>query len=358
MGTNKKTFGTRTQFPTFGTSLGSKVGINLDYINPSLHSFVANEVLQLVETPSIEPEIKFSAFSNLSYVFKVFQNNSSCFAVINNLFTDYMVPVSLETSLSARNLAKKLLTTSSAFALEPCSQSLEFEPVSLDFSPTKELFTACYSNMIYSDINTNLKSVRNLADVDISGKCDVKEHPIMLVNSKQGSLITPVKILPVIFRNFNRNINPALESSEPNLIKAESECSLVKGKGHNILENWFGAFVSLNRFKCLRSYTIGVYDELGRDIKLGSCFVITKMVKVISVVSLSFKAFVSYIRNGFGVFLHSIKKKFIHRNFKFDSCYGLHIKGNIFKVYKCFVLEVKRQFLSTLKCGVSLPKII
>ena len=354
MGTNKKTFGTRTNLSAFGTGLGSKIRINLDYINPSLHSFVADKVLQLVETPAIQPEIKFSALSDLPYVFEVFQNNSSCLAVINNLFTDNMIPICFETSLPTRNLAKKFLTGTGAFALEPCSQSLEFEPVSLDFSPTKELFTACYSNMIYSDINTSLKSVRNLADVNISGKCNVKEHPVMLVNSKQSSLITPVKILPIVFRNINRNINPAIDSCEPDLIKFKGKCSLVKGKGHNVLENWLGAFVSINRFKCLRSYTIGVYDELGREIKLSSCFVIAKVVKVISVVSFGFKAFVGYIGNSFGVLLHSAKKQFIHRNFKFDSCYGLHIQSNNFNLYKCFVFGgEKLRFLPPLKEWVS-----
>jgi len=332
MGTNKKTFGTRTNLSTLGTGR-----VNLDYINPSLHSFVADKVLQLVKAPSIEPEIKLSSFPDFSYVFKVFQNNSSCLAVINNLFTDNVVPICFETSLPARNLTKKFLTGTGAFALEPCSQSFEFEPVSLDFSPAKELFTACYSNSIYSDINTNLKSVRNLADVDISGKCDIKEHSVMLVNSKQSSLPRPVKIFPVVFRNLNRNINPAIDSCKPDLIKLKGKRSLVKGKGNNILENWLGALVSLNRFKSLGSYTIGVYDKLGRQVKLGSCLVITKMVEVIPVISLGFKAFIGYISNSLGILLHSFKKQFIHRNFQFDGDYGLHIQSNIFRVYKYFV---------------------
>jgi len=38
-----------------------------------------------------------------------------------------------------------------------------------DLISTKELPIASYSNLVYSDINTNLKSVRNLVDVNISG---------------------------------------------------------------------------------------------------------------------------------------------------------------------------------------------
>src|SRR3989344_3614130 len=139
MGTNKKTFGTRTKLSTFGTGLASTEWSNLNYSNPSLHRFVSYEVLQLIETPAIKPEVKSSTFSCVPYSFDVFQHNSSSVAVINYCFADYMVPISFETSLSARNLLQEFLARTSAFALEPCSQSLEFESISLNFSSTKEL---------------------------------------------------------------------------------------------------------------------------------------------------------------------------------------------------------------------------
>jgi len=89
--------------------------------------------MQLIETPTIQPEINSSAYVHLSYALKVFQHDSSCITVTNYRFTDNMVPISLETFLPARNLFEQLLARPSAFALEPCSQSFEFKPVSQDY---------------------------------------------------------------------------------------------------------------------------------------------------------------------------------------------------------------------------------
>jgi len=336
MRTNKKTFGTRTQLSTLGTGLGSEIRTDFNSLYSIPQGFVSNELLELVERPTINPKVKSFAFINISYTFEVLQNNSSCFAVINNLFTDNMVPISLETFLLSRNLFEKFLATSSAFALEPCSQSLEFEHVSFDFSPAKELPIACYSNMVYSDINTNLKSVRNLVDVDISGKCDVKKHSIMFVNSNNHSLVTPVEILPIVFRNFNWDINSTIDSCEPNLIKFESKYFLVKIKRHVFFKKWLTAFSVFNRLQSLRSNTISIYNELGRKIEFVPTFIITKMMKLVFITNIRFKTFISNVRYNFGILLHSFKKQFICRYFKFNSYYGLHIDKNVEQVFKCF----------------------
>ena len=245
-----------------------------------------------------------------------------------------MVPVSLETSLPARNFAKKLLSTSSAFALEPCSQSLEFDTVALNLATAKELPIACYGNMVYSDINTNLKSVRNLVDVNVSGKCNVKEHSIVLINSNFHSLITQIKVLPIIFRNFDRDINSTFDCCYSNFIRTKGKCSLVKVKGHIFFKDWIRTFVSLNTFKSLRSNTIGVYDELRGKLELVSSFIITKMVKLVSVINIRFKAFISNIRDSLRVLLHSIEKQFVHRDSNLYSDNRLHIGCKLEQVFK------------------------
>ena len=326
MVTNKISFGTYTKFSTMRTDLASVEWINFDNINPLLHSFVADEVLQLVETPSIQPEVEFSSLPCLSYIFEVFQYNSSSVTICNNLFADNMVPMPNETSLFARNPFQEFLTTSSAFALEPCSQFLEFESISFNFSSTKELPIACYSNMVYSDINTNLKSVRSLVDVNVSRKCDMQEHPIIFINSEQSSLVIPIKILPIIFRNFNRNTNPSINGCKPNFIKTKGECPLIKIQRHTFFKDGLRAFSGFDAFKSLRSYSVGVYDKLRRQFELISCFVITKMVKLVSIINARSKSFISNIRDSFGVLLHSVKKQIIERYFDFDCCYRLHNK--------------------------------
>ena len=79
MGTNKKTFGTRTDKTTGRAGLGSHIGIDLDNFNALSDCFIANKVLQLVETPSIKPEVHPLAEPLLSYKAVVFTwINSAC----------------------------------------------------------------------------------------------------------------------------------------------------------------------------------------------------------------------------------------------------------------------------------------
>ena len=360
MGTNKKTFGTRTNLAAQVMPLGCEIGISFNYFNSSLQSLIPNKAMQLIETPSAQPEVEPFSLLLFSYAFKVFQNDSSSVAIANNLFADYMVPVSLETPLPARNLLQEFLAGTSAFALEPCSQSLEFEPVRFNFATAKELPIACYSNMVYSDINTK-KSVRISWNADVSGKCNMQEHSVVLVNSKQSSLITPIKILPIVFRNFNRNVNPTIDCCESDFIKTKSKCSLIKSKGHTFLKSWLRTLVSLDRFKSLRSYSIGVYDKLRGQVKAFSGIIIAEMVKLVSVIDIGLKSLISYVLDSFRVLLHSLKQKIIFRNFQLNGCNGFH--GNLkdklpYMPYGQMSSPVQNggwQFLPRLKSWVSLP---
>ena len=360
MGTNKISFGTGTELPAVGTYFGSQIRIDSNHTYPSSQSFVLNKVLQLEETPSIQPKVEPLAFFCFSYSFEVFHNNSPCVAVINNLFADNMIPVSLETSLSARNLFEKLLGGTSAFALEPCSQSLEFEAVSFNLLTAKKLPVACHGNMIYSDINTNLKSVRNLADVDISGKSDVDKHPAFFVEDDFSSLAVPIQILPVVFWNCDWNFDSAFGCCELNFIEAESECPLVEVKRHNFFEDGFAPLIGFNAFKRLGSNTIGIYNKLRGQVEFASCFMVAKMMKLVPVLDVSFEAFVGNVRNRFGVFFHHAKKSFVEIYSDFDGSSRLHknkVSHQIYKSYsgRCPVKQGGWQFLPCLKTGVSLP---
>lgn len=357
MSTNKKTFGTRTQLSAIRTSLRGMVRANLNHFNSHSICFIGNKVLELVETPTIQPEVKSFASASFSYTFKVLQNNSSSVTICNNLFTDYMIPMPFETSLPARNCFQPLLGRTSAFALESCSQSFEFESICFNFSPAKELYVASYSNMVYSDINTNLKSVRNLVDVDISGKCDVQKHSLLLVSNEQSSLIIPVEVFPIVFRNIKWNFNPSFNCCEFDSIKQKSRVSLVKGKRHNIFEGRFRTFVSLNRLKSLRSYPISIYHKLRWQIKEFSRIIIAQMVKLISILNIGSKTFVSNVRDCFRILIHSFEKQYVHRNLNFDSCNRLHNLDKFQEIYKFYgqMSSGGWQFLPTLKSRVSLP---
>ena len=354
MGTTKETFGTSTNLSAFGTSLASQIGINLDNSDSFLHCFVGDEVLQLSKTPSTQPEVEPLSLPNFPYVLEVLDNNSSCIAVIDYLFADYMVPVSLETSLPARNLLEQFLGRAGAFALEPCSQSLEFNPVLLDFSSTEELPIGSYSNVIYSEVNAQMKSVRNGLDVNLSGKCDVQEHTAF-VESEPCSLVVPVKVFPIVLWDFQGNLNSTIRGCELDSVKQELGASLVEVQRHTFLKGRFSTFASLDAFECLRSYAVSINDELCWEIEFLSDIIITEMMKFVSVGDVSFNSFVSDKGDSFGVLHHHAEKSFIALNFELDSSYGLHRMDNVVLIYKLDDEVTSGSFLPQINLWVSRP---
>jgi len=320
---SEKSFGTGTEFFAAGALLGSKVRADFDYFYPISFCFVGDELLQLAEAPSMEPEVKPLSFSGFSYSFKVFQDDCSCIAVFHDLFADYVVPVSFETFFSAANLLEKFCCRAGAFALELCSQSLEFEPVIFDFVSSEELFVAGYSYVIDSHINSEF-SIIGVFYPDFFRKRDVEEHSAFLIENKQSGLVRPVKVLGVVIRDLNRNINSAVNSCKPDILFRKSEGSFVKSKRQMLLKNRLRAFISPDRLKGLRSDSVSVYDELRRQAKKLSGFIITQVMKVIPSVSFSFKSFISNVRNSFAVLFHSIKKRLVSGNFQLNSNTGFH----------------------------------
>lgn len=337
MGTSKKTTGTGTKRTASAASLRSQIGVDFDYVDACLQSFVFDEVMQLEEAPAMKPEINSSAFFHLPDSFQIFQDNSSCITVVHNLFADYMVPVSLETSLSARNLLQEFLSGAGAFALEPCSQSLEFESVLFDFTSTKELLTACHSDVVYSDVNTNMKSVRNLADVDISGKRDMEKHPVLLVTDDSDGLSVPVEILPIILWNFDWHSNSSFAGSELYLFKTKFESSCIEVKRHELLEGWLD--FQFSGLEGLGSNPVCIDDELGWQLESLPYITVAEMVELESVVDLGSKSSVSNVADSFAVLLHHIDEQGIARNLQFDCGYRLHNHKKTQIVYKPCVCE-------------------
>ena len=214
MGTDKKTFGTGTEFSAVRTDLACVEWTDFDNIDSFSFSFVFDEVLQLKETPAIQPEVESLSFSHLSYPFKVFQYNSSGIATIDNLFAYVMVYPSLEPLLSARNLFKKLSGATSAFGLKFGSQSFEFEPVSLDLFSAEELPIARYSNMVYADINAKNSILDIRFGIDIFGKCEQEETSAFFVYSQKAFNYIPSEIFFVAVRNCEWYLDSAFDSCQ------------------------------------------------------------------------------------------------------------------------------------------------
>src|SRR3989344_6733740 len=108
MGTNKKSFGTRTKISTSGTELRSMEWIGFNYFNPLSDCFILDKILQLEETPIMQPVAHSFTLSQFSNPFKVLYNNGMSIKVIHYLLTDVMIAPSHKPFFSSRNLLEKL----------------------------------------------------------------------------------------------------------------------------------------------------------------------------------------------------------------------------------------------------------
>lgn len=333
-------------------------GVNIDYSASLELCLVVDESLQLIEAPVVEPVSLFLADSTSPYTFYVFHSNCvSNIAFGDYCLADFVVALLDEAFLPSRNLLQEPSGTSCAFALQPSPQISVSGLYELDSIGVEELPVGCNCNIVYSDIHP-MKSVRIRWDGNVSGKRYVQEHPVSLfVVDELGSLVSPVEIFPVVSWDCDWDVNPTFRSCEPDLFRTECKCPSVKVQRHIFLKDRFTSFVGLDGFKCLGSYSYGIYNELGRKFELASHLVVGEMMQFVSVSYITFETLTGDVFNSFGILLHSSEKQFILRDFQFNGHDGFHTDKEynlVNKPYGCVCLvEVKGN--SPLTDGVSLP---
>ena len=139
--------------PTFGAGLGCISGSNEFHGNAKFFSLVEKELFQLVECPIGEEPILFSSVPCFSDTFKIFQDDNSILScAIYQTPADNMVAVSHKTLLLSPDYRQMSCGGTSAFALQPASQSDVF--------------------------SFDRKSVRAIYDPTIGGSYDIVNTPI------------------------------------------------------------------------------------------------------------------------------------------------------------------------------------
>ena len=208
MGTNKKTFGTRARISTLRASLGCMERINFNYFNPFSDCFILDKILQLEETPIMQPVVHSFTLSQFSNPFKVLYNNRMSIKVIHDLLTDVMIAPSHKPFFSSRNLLEKLSAGTSAFTLKLGSQSFEFEFCSFDAIGAEKLLVRSNSNIIYSDINAknSVLEVRAFS-IDIFGECEHEKASAFFINSQKAFINLPSEVFFVTIWDSERNFD-------------------------------------------------------------------------------------------------------------------------------------------------------
>jgi len=316
-----------TNFLTIGTGLASHVWVDENNFFPLNFSFVFDEVLQLVEAPAMKPSIESLTFFNLSYSFKILQNN--CIGRRYNLLTDFVICPSHVTFLPTGDFSKQSLSGLCAFSLKFFPQILKLD--NFGFVTSEDLAVGSDSKVVYSEINTHCRTT-NIVGIDLSRERDIDKH-LIFYDTKVSSLVVPIQILPIINWNINRNNNSFIKSGKTNFIRKKCKCSPIKSYRNLFEDNFFFAgFVSF------KSFGNSINNKLGFEIKLLSEFVINQIMEFKLMSTFMFKSFVSRILTSQFITFKKFKKLRFLRNFQLDSSSTFHkIKEIrvIFKSYEC-----------------------
>ncbi len=323
MYTNKTIKIPRTYFKAITTSLGSHVGIYKVNSLSFSFSFIFDEALQLIETPTIKQSIKSFSYiivPTFSYPFKILQNYY--IIIFDNSLTYIMVNPTHITFLSSRDRFKLSSGRLCAFGLEFSPQVNMLHDSG--FVSFENLAIRTDSKVIYPDINTNnpVATTRSWS-VDVSGKSDMKEHPSFFILDKFKRLVSPIKILPIVFGDVYRNVHPLSrsKSSQSNLLKRESEKVSIK-------TNWtifYHRFLfKVSRFKISRSLTNCFNSKISSEIEMLTNLFVNKMMKFESIAYFSFKTFVNSILNSQKESIVHIKQFLIMLNFQLYSSDSFH----------------------------------
>jgi len=228
MRTHKTTFGTRTKLTTPVADLGGIVRFNSNNFNSSSFSFVLDEILQLKETPIVNPIIHNSPSILFPDTFEVLHYNLVSFESRNNTLTNVMINPSHITSFTPTNLPKKTISRPCAFSLKFTSQIFKLPFNLLDFSRVVEPAVRTDSEVIYSEVNTQNNVLRTnvlLSGINLFRESEQEETSTFFIHPKQTLLDIPIEIFFVTIWDSELELLPTLEQPQNENISFEISTS-------------------------------------------------------------------------------------------------------------------------------------
>ena len=340
----------RVHRSTLATPLTSVLGFNVDNLDSFSECLVFNKLSELIEAPRVQPLPMFTPFAS-SDMFNVLQYNSiSTVELLNNGFAGNVVDISLKPFLSARQFFKMSLGRFCAFGLKNSPQL--FIPFHRSFHFVgEELFFGCNRYRVNSDINTNSISVatKSAVSLDIFRDGNMQKHPMFTIIDKVSRINIPLKILSVIFSNFDRYLYSTVDTAKRYFVLFETEASCIISYCKKLFKRGFRTLFSKNRFKRFTSFIFTATDKLcGKrgHITYGSIGCIMQNTLVGCVL---FKSYIRYYLSRFGVLFHCFKKNRVEWYLNLHRSNSFHSNCNVTWGFK-FCL----QFLHPLKRVVSL----
>ncbi len=323
----------------------------------SSFSLISEKLLKLIETPVVKFSGKLNSFSSAlnSYTGKVF-NSEYIERHSHNFLRDVMIYPGNKPFFLSTDLPKKLLSGTSAFALEFRSKVCVLSPYIFDRLAIEKSIIGSYCNINYPPINSKNLITGRFGRLFSDSYMQIKSI-LLFVIFKCGSSQFPIKILPVVFRNRERSFYSAFSGCKSNNLFREVDVanSFVISDTRELFDS--GKFFKLDTFK---SFTGSISNPLKN--RAGKLWIFTSDVIVSSMMdryftaSMVLKTIFSNLIKDTVAKVHGLSESFLillrQFQFKFNRSIHIHILPLI-NVNGLWYLGGGVHFLSAINCRVS-----
>jgi len=241
---------------------------------PTSDSLIFNKPPQLQPAPTTNHSIESLTSVLLSYSCQILHNKeASGFNTLYNILAYNMVHIAGKPFLSTRQSFKVSLGRLSAFTLKPCFKTSE--PINMIFDITKELFVACNSKVVDTQVNTNYIFDRTKINIDLIGNTKIEEE-ISIPHKEFTFSNAPISIFGKIGWDINRDFDSAIDCANAQDIALEGKASwwIVSDTA---IENRFG----FSPFTALITPFDSSYNKLGLELwEFGSYNMITGIIEL------------------------------------------------------------------------------
>jgi len=299
MTTKEKISVARAEGITGGTGLASQVRINKENLFSLTFSFILDEALQLIETPTVKPTIKpFTLPIAFSDAREIFEDDN--IGVLDYLFANVVVDAGHITFLPTTQHSQVSFGRLCAFSLQMLPQKSEL--INPCLGSLKDFPVACDCEVVYSEVNPKFLVATRNAGINLSGESDVPIQYSFDVDEFQG-LIFPIKILPIILRNKDFDIFSVafFEGGYSKIIK--SECEKLTIPTNSLLLNQRLDF-ELCAFQAFAGFTNSLNSKISR--KILTNILINQPMQSEAITNLGFEPLINNK-------LHSSRELFAHR---------------------------------------------
>ena len=292
----------------------------------------------------------------LSDAFEIFKGDQrrGVYGFLDKLLGNAMIGVSLEPGFMTGKFLKMLFGTIATTTLKIGFECIKSSSGLIDFLTRENFSHRIHGNVIDTEINT--KNIRWNDEDGFRNLDDDTKIELFVPENQIGLPSDPVYFGSMVVTDFDRNLDPTMNSQQRNCIKPfPREDSLVVDDGSIEIKGWFDRLISLVGFASFRN---GSNCHLGGYTKLFTDIMINNWLQLDFVGGMHLKSNFSHIVASSIELMHSLMEslRLLWFNYDFDF-EGLHHDSiDIYDQCYKYLTSGSVQFLPRLKSWASLDK--